>query len=88
MAIGDLTGTILTFEHAGDVLPMHEHGERDIHISVVARGRFRVHGPTIGTTEVSAGAVLDFMPGHPHEFIALEDGSRVVQIQKRVNRPG
>ena len=45
---GDLNGVILTFEQVGDILPMHEHTEDDIHITIVARGKVRIHGPTIG----------------------------------------
>jgi hypothetical protein len=30
----------------------------------------------------SAGAVIDFEEGHPHEFIAEEDDSRIVNIVK------
>lgn len=79
---GKLTGVLYTFEHAGDVLPMHRHGEADVHITIVSRGRFRVHGPEIGDNEYEAGALLDWAPGFDHEFIALTDGARIVNIIK------
>ena len=81
-AAGKLRGAVYTFEKAGDVLPMHRHTECDVHITVVARGSFRVHGPDIGDKEYSAGALLDWPAGVDHEFIALADGARVVNILK------
>lgn len=82
LSAGKLTGGIYTFESAGDVLAMHRHTPADVHISIVARGRFRVHGPEIGDKEYGPGAVLDWEPGFDHEFIALEDNSRLVNIIK------
>lgn len=86
LSLGDLRGVILTFEVSGDTLPMHAHGEGDVHITVVARGRFRLHGPTIGDQEVAEGAVIDFGAGHPHEFIALTDNARLVNVIKRMTK--
>lgn len=80
-ALGKLTGTIYDFPEAGDVLPMHTHTAVDVHISIVARGSFRAHGA--GWQQVvKAGDVLDWQPNQPHEFIALEAGSRLVNIVK------
>ena len=45
LAIGKLTGTIYDFDVVGDELPLHVHGEHDIHISIVARGSVRAFGP-------------------------------------------
>jgi quercetin dioxygenase-like cupin family protein len=81
-AAGKLRGAVYTFEKVGDVLPMHRHTEADVHITVVARGSFRVHGPDIGDKEYSAGALLDWSAGVDHEFIALTDGARIVNIVK------
>lgn len=79
--LGKLAGTIYDFPEVGDVLPMHSHTEADVHISVVARGRFRAHG--VGWERVvSAGDVLDWRPGDPHEFVSLEASSRLVNIVK------
>jgi len=83
---GGLSGFVLTFEHSGDTLPMHDHTAADVHITVVARGRVRIHGPTIGSNDYAAGAVIDFEAGHPHEIVAIDDNSRVVNIVKQAVR--
>jgi quercetin dioxygenase-like cupin family protein len=76
-----VSGTIYSFEKIGDVLPMHTHGEVGAHITIVARGKVKAHG--VGwEKELSAGAVVDFPPNQSHEFIALEDDSRIVNIVK------
>lgn len=83
LAIGKLTGTIYDFDDAGDELPLHVHGENDIHISIVARGSVRAFGPD-GTWETvsGTGAVLDWEIGQWHGFIALEPNTRLVNIVK------
>lgn len=81
LALGKLVGTIYDFPEVGDVLPMHTHGEADVHISVVARGSFRAHGNGWERV-VSAGDVLDWRPNEPHEFIALSAEARLVNIVK------
>jgi len=81
LMLGKLTGTIYDFPETGDVLPMHSHGEADVHISVVARGSFRAHGNGWERV-VSAGDVLDWRPNDPHEFVSLEANSRLVNIIK------
>lgn len=78
---GGLSGIVYTFEKAGDVLPMHTHTEGDAHITIVARGKIRAHGNE-WETEYSAGAVIDFPSEQSHEFVALEDNSRIVNITK------
>jgi quercetin dioxygenase-like cupin family protein len=81
LSAGRLSGTIYTFEKVGDVLPMHTHDEESVHITIVARGKIKVSG--LGwEMDKSAGAVIDFPPNQAHEFIALEDNSRIVNIQK------
>lgn len=78
---GKLTGTAYDFPKTGDILPMHSHGEADNHITVVARGSFRAHGN--GWEKIfKAGDVIDWPPHDPHEFIALEENSRIVNIVK------
>jgi quercetin dioxygenase-like cupin family protein len=78
---GKLSGIIYTFEKAGDVLPMHTHQEGDAHITIVARGKIKAHGND-WSEEYMAGAVIDFPSDQSHEFIALEDNSRIVNIAK------
>lgn len=81
LLLGKLVGTIYDFPEIGDVLPMHNHTETDVHISVVAKGSFRAHGNGWSRT-VNAGDVLDWRPDDPHEFVALEASSRLVNIVK------
>ena len=78
---GKLTGTVYTFEKAGDILPMHTHQEGNAHITIVARGKVKAHGNE-WSADYSAGAVIDFPSDQSHEFIALEDNSRIVNIVK------
>lgn len=80
---GDLVGVVYDFEVAGDELPMHNHTDEDIHITVVARGSVLMHGPEIGNTTYVAGAVIDMQPGFEHEFVATMDNTRIVNILKR-----
>lgn len=81
LLVGRLTGMVYTFEKAGDVLAMHTHPAGTEHITIVARGSVKIHGND-WEMEKSAGAVIDFPPEQSHEFIALEDNSRIVNIQK------
>ena len=81
LSAGSLFGTVYTFEKTGDVLPMHTHQEDNAHITIVARGKVKVSGEG-WEIEKSAGAVIDFPPNQAHEFVALEDNSRIVNIQK------
>lgn len=81
LSAGNIVGTIYTFEKVGDILAMHTHDEESVHITIVARGKVKVSGEG-WEMEKSAGAVIDFPPNQAHEFIALEDNSRIVNIQK------
>jgi quercetin dioxygenase-like cupin family protein len=78
---GRLNGTVYTFEKIGDTLPMHTHTGGGAHITIVARGRIKAHGNE-WEAEYSAGAVVDFPANQSHEFVALEDNSRIVNIIK------
>jgi len=79
--IGRLSGSVYDFEIAGDMLPMHEHDEVSNHVTVVARGSFRVRGSGWEQT-LFAGDFIDFEPHDPHEFVAIEDRSRLVNFRK------
>ena len=78
---GKLSGTVYTFEKAGDILPMHTHFDGNAHITIIARGKVKAHGKE-WEAEYSAGAVIDFPVNQSHEFISLEDNSRIVNIIK------
>ena len=78
---GKLNGAIYDAVEVSDILEMHTHGEDDVHITIIARGSFRVHGN--GWEMVAkSGDILDWKPGQAHEFIALEPNSRFVNIVK------
>ena len=81
LATGNLNGTVYTFEEVGDVLPMHNHDEMTAHLTIVARGRIKAHGDD-WSAEFGAGSVIDFQANQSHEFIALEENSRIVNIIK------
>lgn len=76
---GDLRGAIYDFEFAGDVLPKHVHTEDDNHITIVASGKLRASSHD-WEMEASAGQVLLFRPNEPHELMALENNTRIVNI--------
>jgi len=79
--VKNILGGIYTFEKAGDVLLMHNHTEATAHISVVVCGKIKAHGDG-WEREHSANDVIDFPADQPHEFTALEDDTRIVNIQK------
>ncbi len=81
VSFGKLNGAIFDFEQVNDVLPMHDHTESDIHITIVARGSFRAYGDG-WEREFKAGDVIDWKVGQRHELIALEPNSRFVNIVK------
>lgn len=80
---GKLQGTIYDFPEVNDILPMHTHNEETSHITIVSKGSFRAHGLAFDIT-IKAGDVVDFEPNQPHEFVALEPNSRIVNIVKGV----
>jgi len=80
--LGDLQGMMYTFEKAGDILPKHNHTENDVHITIVARGKLKVFSEN-WDIEVVAGQLIDFKPNEFHEFIALEDNTRIFNIVKK-----
>jgi len=81
--VGDLRGSIYDFEKAGDILPKHVHTEENIHITIVARGSIKAYSHD-WEKEGSAGQILNFKPNEPHEIMALEDNTRIVNIQKKM----
>jgi quercetin dioxygenase-like cupin family protein len=82
--LGDLGGGIYDFEKAGDILPKHNHTEDTVHITIVARGKIKAYSHD-WELEAIAGQLLDFRAGEPHEFMALEDNTRIFNIIKKSN---
>jgi quercetin dioxygenase-like cupin family protein len=81
LVLGSLRGTIYDFDDVGDELERHTHTALDVHISIAARGSFKVVGDA-WETEIKAGAVLDWEPNVYHAFVALEPNSRLINIVK------
>lgn len=79
--LGDIHGTLYDFEFAGDVLPKHVHDETNVHITIVARGKVKAYSHD-WEKEAVAGQILDFRVGEPHELMALEDNTRIINILK------
>ena len=82
LASGDLAGSIYDFELAGDFVPKHNHTEQTAHITVVTRGRLKAYSHD-WEQEAVAGQILDFRAGEPHELMALEDNTRIINIIKK-----
>jgi len=82
ISFGDLRGAIYDFERAGDMLPKHNHDENTAHITIVARGKLKAYSHD-WSTEATAGQILDFRAGEPHELMALDDNTRIINITKK-----
>jgi len=48
----------------------------------IVRDSIRVHSTSGWEATAYAGEVLDWQPNDPHEFVALESGSKLVNIVK------
>jgi quercetin dioxygenase-like cupin family protein len=82
LEIGDIHGSIHDFEKSGDVLPKHNHDETTVHITIVARGKIKAYSHD-WEKEAVAGQIMDFRPNEPHEIMALEDNTRIINIVKK-----
>ena len=82
LSIGDIKGVIFDFEKAGDILPKHIHTEENVHITIVARGKIKAYSHD-WEQEGTAGQIMDFRPNEPHEIMALEDNTRIINIVKK-----
>jgi quercetin dioxygenase-like cupin family protein len=82
--LGDIHGAIYDFEKSGDILEKHVHTEENNHITIVARGKIKAYSHD---WEIIAtpGQILDFRPNEPHEFVALENNTRIFNITKKYN---
>ena len=78
---GNLNATIYDFEVIGDKLPMHTHGDADNHITVDNRGTLVARGHDWEMI-LKVGQIADWIAGQAHEFEAIEDNSRIVNIVK------
>lgn len=80
--LGDIKGTIYDFENAGDILPKHIHTDENVHITIIARGKLKAYSHDWEQVAIS-GQILDFKVGEPHELMALEPNTRIINILKK-----
>ena len=78
---GKLTGIVYLFEKTNDVLERHFHEVGTGHITVVSSGSVKIIGDG-WEKEVKIGGVVDLPDGQSHEIIALEDNTKIVNINK------
>jgi quercetin dioxygenase-like cupin family protein len=78
---GDLKTQVYTFEKAGDVLPEHINDETTVHITIVCKGKVCVKSMGF-TREAEAGEIIDFQVNQPHEILALENNTKIINIVK------
>lgn len=83
---GKKIGTAYLLENAGDEFPVHTHDESTIHYTILAYGSVRCTGRhSIDGVVLKAkpgGTIVNWQPGEPHGFVALEDGATLVNILK------
>lgn len=82
--LGELRGNMYDFEKAGEIVPMHTHSDDDVHITIVTRGKLKAYSDT-WSHEATAGQLINFNPGQPHELMALEDNTRIFNINKKLS---
>lgn len=81
--LADLRGVMYDFEKLGDLLPHHNHTDADVHITIVARGKIKAYSDT-WSQEAVAGQLINFNANEPHEIMALEDNTRIFNINKKL----
>jgi hypothetical protein len=80
--LGDIRGVVYNFEKAGDILAKHNHTEETAHITIIARGSIKAYSHDWDMV-ITAGQVVDFPANQPHEFMSLEDNTKVINIIKK-----
>ena len=79
-----LQGALYTFLQKGDTLPMHSHDEATNHITIVVRGSIVASGDNWQETGTPRN-ILSFVAGMPHEIVAQEDDTKILNIIKRIS---
>jgi len=80
---GDLAGVIYDFEKSGDILPKHTHAKVDSHITIIVRGKVKIYSHDWEILGFP-GNIIDIKENVPHEIMALEDNSKIVNLLKIV----
>lgn len=81
LKIGKLTGVVYLFEKTNDILPMHFHGAGEGHITIVSSGSVKITGEG-WEKKAQIGNVIDLPDNQSHEIVALEDNTKIVNINK------
>ena len=79
LSVGKVRMNLFTFWDAGNILPLHSHGDADSHLTFVNAGSFRIFGDGWERV-VKTGDRLQFDPGVIHGYEALEAGSQLTNI--------
>jgi quercetin dioxygenase-like cupin family protein len=82
---GKLTGTVYLFDLKDDVLTEHYHAKGQGHITFVVKGSIKIESKLLEKNWERIGKAGDFfdLPDDQwHEFTALEDGTKILNIQK------
>jgi len=80
-----LVGVVYEYKLKGDVLASHFHPAGDGHVTFVLKGAVEIKGGNLSKPWVKtgvAGAFFDLPDSQFHEIIALEDDTRILNIQK------
>lgn len=83
VTFGNLHGSIYDFPETGDILPMHTHDEKNVHITIILRGSFLVKGSEWEMIS-KAGEIIDWKAGQHHEMTSLEPNSRFINFVKGI----
>lgn len=79
-------GGIYTFEHEGDVFPIHVHTDADNHITTLLFGAVRCIGHEnyegVVLEAAAGGTIVDWVAGEPHGFVALVAGTTLMNVLK------
>jgi quercetin dioxygenase-like cupin family protein len=84
---GNLQGTVYLFESNGDVLSEHYHAKGEGHITFVIKGSVKIESKHLQNNweRISKiGDFLDLPDDQWHEITALEDDTKILNIQKGV----
>ena len=77
---GKCEGTAYDFVKAGDKLPMHDHTPETLHITIVCDKAIIARGEGWEIT-LEPGEIRRWKAYQPHEFEAIHDKTRVVNIR-------
>ena len=79
---GNIFGYVYIFDKRGDGIGMHDHTEEQKHTAIVLKGSISIYGPEKRWEIIlRQGEYTELLAEHhPHEVIALEDGSEMLSL--------